>query len=453
MRRALPLSLGAVVASFGVAEARRPDLSAIPAGPVPVASTDGFAVANTGAIASVDLSGRWDFTPVQPSGPTSSITVPGGGWIKQGFTGVSEAIYSRQVTVPDTGGAQTVMLELGAVNHQATLTIDGRTVGTTTTSYMPASFDLTPFVRPGGTHTISIRIKGREALKKDDKYLVAEGAEWSDTVPQGIYRSAYLRVYPQAYVASAFVRTSVADRTVSYDLKLRNTGAAPRKVTLSGLITSATGDAFRYSAIADTVVTVPAYATVTRTIGPLPWAGGPESYWWPNLPYRSGYRARLHLLTVGLTGDRGARQTVRTRFGFREFTQPPGQTKYYLNGVPVNLRGDNIQVADYDRVDRNGRSDAVDFLPGFLPPSPGNPGWPQAVDNYQRLNFNVVRLHQSPVSPYMIDVLDEMGMMAIGESAIRGSAGREHFIAGRDNMVSHVRDMVLQNRNHPSIVE
>lgn len=441
------------VGAFAEAAEAVPAPQSAPAASASSTITDGLEVANKGAIAAVDLGGTWDFKPLEPAADATTIQVPGGGWVKQGFRNTSIAEYSRSITVPDTGQPQTVMLELGVVNHEATVKVDGKTVGTQTTSYTPSNFDLTAYVQPGSTHTISITVKGREALKLGDKYLVAEGAEWSNTVPQGIYRSAFLRVYPQTYVASTFVQTSVQNKTISYDVELRNTGSEAKTVTVDGSLSSASGKSFTYPTVPTKSVQVPANGTVTTTVGPLPWTAGDDSYWWPNVPYKAGYRAQLHTLTVELNKNTNASQISSTRFGFKEFTQPPNQGKYFLNGVAINLRGDNIQVADYDRIDANGVSDSVDHLPGFLPPANGNAGWPGAVDNYQRLNFNVVRLHQSPVSPYMIDVLDEMGMMAIGESAIRGSANREDFKAGRDNMVNHVRDLVLQNRNHPSIIE
>ena len=117
--------------------------------------------------------------------------------------------------------------------------------------------------------------------------------------------------------------------------------------------------------------------------------------------------------------------TPTYRFGFREATQ--NGDYYYLNGVRVNFRGDNLQGADYDRINNGGKGDAYHTLPGFLPPSSGNGGWPQAVDNYQRLNYNVVRIHQEPASPYMLDVADEMGLMIIDEVAIRGSQSSQEW--------------------------
>jgi hypothetical protein len=120
--------------------------------------------------------------------------------------------------------------------------------------------------------------------------------------------------------------------------------------------------------------------------------------------------------------------------------------------VRVNFRGDDLQGADFDRIDNGGKGDAYDTLPGFLPASSGNGGWPQAVDNYQRLNYNVVRIHQEPGSPYMLDVADEMGLMIIDETAVRGSANGQDFVAGHDNMVNHAQALTLRDRDHPAII-
>src|SRR4051794_31967531 len=193
------------------------------------------AVAGAAAIASVDLAGTWSFTP-RGRGATS-ITVPGGGWYKQGFTDVNEAVYSRSITVPDSGQPQSTWIEFGAVNHQATLAVDGRVVATQTTAFTPSNFDISAYAAPGTTHTITVDVKGRGALKgSSGKYLAPVAADWSEAIPQGIFRSAYLRVYPTVYVSDAFVRTSVADRSISYDVSVTNSSAATRTVTLTGAL-------------------------------------------------------------------------------------------------------------------------------------------------------------------------------------------------------------------------
>ncbi|MGW0763776.1 RICIN domain-containing protein, partial [Streptomyces sp. NPDC002814] len=449
LQTAAILPAASIYASDAYAIAPRASVTPDGAGAgVEAAATDSVSAGNA-ALTFVDLAGTWSFTPVGRA--TTSISVPGGGWYKQGFTDVNEAVYARSITVPDSGQPQSTWIEFGAVNHQATLSVDGRVVATQTTAFTPSNFDISAYAAPGTTHTITVNVKGRGALKASNgRYLVPDAADWSEAIPQGIFRSAFLRVYPAVYVSDTFVRTSVANKTLSYDVSVRNTSGSSRSVTLTGSLSSNNGTAFSYPELPSRTVTVAAHSTVTVTVGPVAWNLDSTSYWWPNVPYRSGYRAQLHRLAVHAAADDGHTSDATYRFGFREATQ--NGDYYYLNGVRVNFRGDNLQGADYDRINNGGKGDAYDTLPGFLPPSPGNGGWPQAVDNYQRLNYNVVRIHQEPASPYMLDVADEMGLMIIGETAIRGSSGKQDWIAGHDNMVNHARALVLRDRNHPAVI-
>jgi hypothetical protein len=74
------------------------------------------------------------------------------------------------------------------------------------------------------------------------------------------------------------------------------------------------------------------------------------------------------------------------------------------------------------------------------------------VRNYQKLNYNFIRIHQELATPYMLDTADELGLMLMGESAIRCSNQNVDFVASHDTMVGHVKAMVLRDRNHPSII-
>ena len=101
-----------------------------------------------------------------------------------------------------------------------------------------------------------------------------------------------------------------------------------------------------------------------------------KSYWWPNVPYQADYTARLHNLSLQMSrGGRIAHSKV-VRFGFRQSERKRADANhiyYYLNGIRVNLRGDNIQGADYDSIDTGGKGDAYDTFPGFLFSLDGKP--------------------------------------------------------------------------------
>jgi hypothetical protein len=74
------------------------------------------------------------------------------------------------------------------------------------------------------------------------------------------------------------------------------------------------------------------------------------------------------------------------------------------------------------------------------------------VDNIQHLNFNIMRIHQIPATPYMLDVCDEKGLMIVDESPLRGSEGGEDFEAGKTNMLNMDRELVLRDRDHPAVI-
>jgi hypothetical protein len=401
------------------------------------------------------LAGTWTFTPSGASATT--IEVPGGGWLAQGFK-VSSARYERTVTIPELGRPQTTYLELGAVNHQATLTVDGAAVGSNTTSFLPSVFDMTAAVKQGGSHKLTVEVKGRDALKSSSgKKLVPDAAGWSTNIPQGIFRSASLRAVPVLHVLDAFVRTDVAADKLSIDVWVKNGGTSAAAGTVDVSLSSWSCDRVSYPTLPSVPVSaVPAGGTVKVTVGPVTWGLGSTSYWWPNVPYSKGYRAKLHIARVTVTpdaagGGAAAAHSVPFRFGFRQIRQTGAH--YELNGIRVNFRGDSLQGANYDSI-KNAKdvSDAYDLFPGFLPPSATNPGWPQAIDNYQRLNYNVARIHQEPASPYMLDVADEMGFMIIDETAIRGTSGDQDFVEGLANMVAHIDGLVRRDRNHPAVI-
>jgi hypothetical protein len=409
---------------------------------------------------SVSIAGTWNFTP--QDGGTTQIQVPGGGWGKQGFNTPS-GTYETQINVPDSGAPQSTLIEFGAVNFQATLSVDGTAVGTNMTSFTPSVFDITKFVTPGTQHTVSVLVLGREALQITETIngqpravdLIPTAAPWSSNVAQGIFRSAELEVYPEVYLSDVFVRTSVTNDTLTYDVSVTNTGTNDQPLTLSGELGSWNCSPFTYPAIPQTPITATAGTTTVTTIGPIPWGLGTTSYWWPNVPYQEGYQAQLHNLRVDVSVGGAVKHEKIVRFGFREIDQTRADSMhvyYYLNGVHVRFHGDNMQGADYDSIDNNGAGDAYDTLPGFLPPSAQNAGWPQAIADYQKLNYNFIRVHQELAAPYMLDTADELGMMLMGETAIRGSNGNEDFLLGQTNMVNHAKAMVLRDRNHPAIV-
>lgn len=418
----------------------------------------------------IDLSSaagiRWELQPENTTG-WKPILVPAGGWRAQGYT-CDEAIYRAHIPIPDGAKGQVVRLAFAAVNFGAEVFVGKDDAHLTRIAahingWMPFTADLTPYVTPGELILVQVTVKGRHKFMVNGKYTVPEGATWDDRLEEGILRGISLEVLPPIHIDDVCVQT----RTELHDgvhngndtyrslITITNGSTQPATVRLAATFSSWNHARFAYPKPLDTTVTLTAGETRTLDSGFVPWTAGPNSYWWPNVPYRAGYRAQLHLLDVTLMVNGQAVHRYRQRFGFRQFAisnsfvispEPALNGAHYeLNGVRCNLRGDNQQEADFG-------TDAYGIRPGFGPPSSGNPGWPQAVDNLLRLNFNVMRIHQIPATPYMLDVCDELGLMLVEESPLRGSEGGEDFEAGREVMKSMDRELVLRDRNHPATV-
>ena len=387
----------------------------------------------------------WHFTPA--GGMVQSILVPGGGWRAQGLD-CDAGSYTAAVPIPAAARGRTVRIKFDAVNFGADVLAGPDAahlvkVASHINGWVPFSADVTTLAVPGQSLQVRVEVKGRRKFMVNGKYTVPEGATWDPYLEEGILRGVHLELLPLLHTEDIYVRTNVTHKLLRAEVTLTNGSSQAAGVTLVSRLSSATGDAFSYPRISAQKVTLAAGETRTVSLGQIPWTLGSHSYWWPNVPYRSGYQARLHKLEVTLSQNGRVVHQSTLQFGFRQFEAQGSH--YYLNGIQCNLRGDNQQEADFG-------TDAYGIRPGFGPPSAGNAGWPKAVDNLLRLNFNVMRIHQIPATPYMLDVCDALGLMLVDESPLRGSEGGEDFQNGHDNMLNMDRELVRRDRNHPAVV-
>jgi hypothetical protein len=389
---------------------------------------------------------RWQFCP--ENGAWGEIQVPAGGWRTQGHS-CDAGTYRAEIPIPEAAAGQVVRVAFAAVNFGAEVFAGPDAdhlmrVAEHLNGWLPFTADLTPHIIPGRTILLVVEVKGRKKYLRDGKYIIPEGATWFDGLADGIIRDIEMQVLPPVFIEDAWVRTRVDEDFIEPEVTLVNATAGAAVISLDGRLSAApgTGD-FPYPTIPTLTVTLAAGERRTVSLGRTLWGLGSASYWWPNVPYRPDYRARQHCLTLTASVEGSDAHTVDQRFGFRQF-EAKG-CHYYLNEIRCNLRGDNQQEANFG-------TDAYGIFPGFGPPTVENPGWPQAVDNLLRVNFNVMRIHQIPATPYMLDVCDDLGLMIVVESPVRGSEYLEDFVAGKESMIASDRELVRRDRRHPSVV-
>ena len=122
--------------------------------------------------------------------------------------------------------------------------------------------------------------------------------------------------------------------------------------------------------------------------------------------------------------------SVETTFGCRSFSIDP-QKGFFLNGRSYPLRG----VSRHQ--DRAGAGNALT-----------NEMHREDMEIIKELGANTIRLAHYQHDQYFYDLCDERGMVVWAEIPYIS----EHMPGGRENTISQMRELIVQNYNHPSII-
>ena len=397
-------------------------------------------------------------------GPARPIKVPGGGWNSDWqdpridtMSGVKDyVVYERKITVPQIAADQVTKISFGAVNYGAEVLINDKPVGTHAGPLPPFETEITGVVEPGKECTLKVKAYHRRHYMDGsictvpvsiDNPLGADKEKWTgtwwgqDRFAYGIIKYVKLVVYPAVHVEDLFIKPSVTHDSLTVVASIRNSTAADKAVVLSGRFSSWNQAAWKYPTIPDMVLTIPAGAAAQVVVGPIRWGLGPQSYWWPNMPFREDYVATLHNLALDVKEAGKTWQSYTQQFGFCEHTEGPYY--YQVNGVRM------LQIGDVTTESQIGYYDSYATLPAFQPPTGPGTGCPETWRRYMRCGINSIRVSCGLPTEYMMQAADEAGFMLIPEAVTFGN------MTARYENIHHprtVREMGWLCRNHPCVM-
>ena len=318
--------------------------------------------------------------------------------------------FRRTVDVPKVADGQATVLRLLSIQDGGEVFVDGKSAGTVDYGLFPAELDISRLVTPGKPAQVMVRCFSRV------NYYVG-GHFPSDMNGRqliGVPRGASLVIRPAVYISEIVPRPSVAKKLLGVDVYIENTSDSVRDATVHVALTPATAETCNYPKFEEWKVSLPP-RTRTKVSQAVDWTMPPTSYWWPNVPFDEKYRAVLHFLNVEVMEDGKTLDTDRRRFGFVEYGE--GATYYTVNGIRIFQFMDSSQEHVWSVPGKvNGFQTAYQFLPAFGTVDGAKETWRR----YQRLGINTFRMHSSAGSEAMMNAADEVGMMLVGESAIRG---------------------------------
>jgi beta-galactosidase len=314
--------------------------------------------------------------------------------------------YRRKFFIPKEDLGRHIEVEFGGVFRDSQVWVNGFYLGRHSSGYTSFAYDLTDYLDYGGENVIAVRTDA--SLEEGWFY---EGA--------GIYRHVWLTKTGALHVAhwGTYITTDVAGdasaATVNVTVTAKNDGAAPATFKFVQTVTSADGKTVAEFSTDNCTLTPGAsheFAASCKVSSPRLWS--PET---PN----------LYTLETTLLADSKVTDRYETPFGIRtiKWTADNG---FFLNGKHVEIKGTN------NHQDHAGVGAA---MPDSLVY--------ERIRILKEMGCNAYRMSHNPPAPEVLDACDRLGMLVLDENRETGT---------NEQQLGGLRDMILRDRNHPSVV-
>lgn len=341
---------------------------------------------------------------------------------KQDYEGV--AWYGKCFDLPTGWQGKTIRLHFEAVNYRAEVWINGEAAGAHEGGYTDFKLVIDDLLHDDAPNFIAVRVITPlitrdvviDGLGRDDM------PHWRGAIAGGIWQSVSLIATDTLYIADLFVKGDIGSGDAAVALTLQNTSLQKQSATVQLSIEPVNGDAS--GATHSKPFTVrPGTSQLTKTLTV------------PNHQIWQLDDPNLYVLTSSIMLEGKFSDQVEARFGFREFTVKGKH--FYLNGQKIILK--------------------TTFNEAFYPHSLAYPRDLELLKKEFRLikegNINMIRPWRKPQPPIVYDLADEMGILFVGALPVECMRNWPQITPYTQQRIENeVTEMVMRDRNHPSIV-
>jgi beta-galactosidase len=318
--------------------------------------------------------------------------------IGKNFPETSVGWYRKTFFIPASDLGRRISVEFDGVFRDSRVWINGHYLGNEESGYTSFARNLTEFLNYGGENVLAVRV---DATLEEGWFY--EGA--------GIYRHVWLVKTAPLHVAryGTFATSEVKENSADVTARVTVVNEGPNAVTfdIENTIPDAATQTQRVSLAAGESREITGTLNVAK-----------PTLWSLETPHL------YKLATVIRVGD-AVVDRYEMPFGIRSFRFDPNEG-FFLNGKHVKLHGAN------NHQDHAGVGVAIpDALQEFR------------IARLKEMGCNIYRCSHNPPTPELLDACDRLGMVVIDENRLMGTA---------DYHREHLREMMLRDRNHPSIV-
>ncbi|MDE0885016.1 MAG: DUF4981 domain-containing protein [Myxococcota bacterium] len=334
-------------------------------------------------------------------------------------------IYRRRFQLPEAWSGKRVVVHFGGAESVLYVWLNGRALGLSKDSRLPAEFDLTPHLYDGENTLVAMVVRWSDAtyIEDQDHWFMA-----------GLHREVYLYATGATHIADMRARAAVDEEGSGGLLDLR--------VEIGFALEASPGYSVRaelYSPTGARVFRNPLENSVAMPGNPYLYSGHWAEFLSEVRQPRlwSAEDPQLYSLVVSLINPEGrCVEAVSSRIGFRRVEIR--KRELLINGRPVMIKG----VNRHDHHESRGKAvSREDMLADVL--------------LMKQFNFNAVRTAHYPNDPYFYDLCDEYGLYVIDEANIESHAFLSricHDTRYAAAFLDRGMRMVLRDKNHPSII-
>ena len=305
--------------------------------------------------------------------------------------------YRKRLPILPEYAGKRLFLQFDGAGHIATVYINGEKVCHHRTGYTAFRLEISEYVTVGEDALIAVELDTTENPAVPPFGFVIDYLTYG-----GLYREVWLDIREQSYIEDIFVTTPYHDQ-VHVEIQTRGSALC------------------RLSILEEDGTTL----LTKETSSPADLVFPNARLWSLDDPHRYVLKCQL------LDGYGAIVDTQEVKFGVR--TIDFREDGFYLNGKKTFLRGLN-------------RHQSYPYI-GYA--APENLQREDARILKQELGCVAVRTSHYPQSQYFIDECDKLGLLVFTEIPGWQHIGDE---AWQEQAVENTREMVLQYRNHPSIV-
>lgn len=339
--------------------------------------------------------------------------------------------YQRKFKVPKDWDDHTVTLHFGAVSSAFKVWVNGKFLGYSEDSYLPAEFNITPYLKEG-ENLLSVQV-----MRWSDGSYLEDQDQWRLS---GIQREVFIMAEPKLHIEDYFYQGKLDMQYKDVLFQLR-----PEIENLTGdTISGYRLEVQLYDKDNKPLFEKPLDTAVAEIIN--------ESY--PRLDnVRFGFFEKtisnpkkwsaetpnLYTMLLVLRDPKGDITEVKSsKIGFRsiEFSKENG--KLLINGKPTYVYG----VNRHDHHPRKGKALSREDIE-------------EDIKTIKKFNFNLIRTSHYPNDPYLYELCDKYGLMVMDEANLETHGLGGKLANDTQWLNSHMQRftrMIQRDKNHPSIV-